>query len=138
MTTAALTTTPERLPYVGPTLRSIVAQHGVEWVLLLVESDLVDDAKAATAPYEKVKVCPVPNIGPGKKHLTRCFFEPDEIVVTFDDDHCYLPDHAAQLISAVETGSVAGFVGQRNDLSTVLEGPADWINGAQSWAYRAG
>ena len=135
MITGTLTTTPERLPYLANTLRSIECQVDVDRVLLLVENSLLSVAdKLAT---DIIEVHEVSDIGPGKKHLGPLFCEPNEIIVTFDDDHIYECDHAKKLVSTVNTGKVAGFVGLTKEYVRVFEGRADWLNGAQGWAYLA-
>lgn len=138
MIVAALTTMRSRVPYLRETLDSLVGQRMVDRVLLLAEPELCGLIEVVIRGCF-VELHEVEDIGPGKKHLATRLCSPSDVIVTFDDDHVYEPDHASRLVYALrETDKVCGFFGCQLDGSDVREGPADFLSGAQSWAYRAG
>lgn len=139
MIVASLTTHEPRAAFLAPTLDSILAQIGVERVVLNVHEACVPLLRGVPCD-PKVEVHVVEDIGPGKKHLAPLVCRPDDVIVTFDDDHIYRDDHTVHLVAEViEHERVASYRGYRiDDWSPVKEGPAHALDGKTSWAYRAG
>lgn len=138
MRVASLTTFAPRAAHIRPSLDSVCAQDGIDRVLLLVAACDRDQA-GKTARDTRAELHVVADIGPGRKHLAAGLCEPDDIIVTFDDDHEYEPQHARTLTRWVESSdSVCGFVGHRLNGDTIDHGFAAFLSGAQGWAYRAG
>lgn len=137
MIVASLTTWEPRVALVGPAVAAACALAGVDRVIVLVAPQV----RALAVPHvygTRAELHVVEDIGPGKKHLAPDYCAPDDLLVTLDDDFCYAPDHAQALAAHVEhTGCVCGFQGHTLDGGTVDEGPADYLGGLCSWAYRA-
>lgn len=135
---AAVTTHEPRSPYIRPSVESILAQEGVDRVVLLVGNALVERVVKQVLSGLSLDIVQVEDIGPGKKHLAPC--DPDDTIVTFDDDKVYDPSHAQALVQEMERSGLAtgalGFLATL-PLKTVRSGPCDLLHGEVGIAYRA-
>ncbi len=138
---ASVATYEKRVDYIRPTVESIVAQRGVDRVLVMTGSQGVQERAREVCVGLPVECAVVNEIGPGKKHLAPLLLlEPSDIVVTFDDDRIYDPGHAEVLTSALEASDgPTGLIGYlaASPVVLVLNGPCDFLHGEYGWAYRA-
>jgi len=137
---AAVTTHEPRSPHIRPAVESILAQVGVDRVLLLVGNPLVLKVTEQVLEGLSLDILQVEDIGPGKKHLAAAHCSSGDTVVTFDDDKVYAPGHAAALVAEMQrSGLTTGMLGFRATLplKTVRSGPCDLLHGEVGIAYQA-
>jgi hypothetical protein len=136
-----LTTHRKRVFDIRDTLESIVAQSGLDQVLLLPGDWFTYEAAEPIIDGLGVQMQVVEDIGPGTKHLAGVVLEPGEhVIVTFDDDVIYAPGHVSTLLAALEgSSSPVGFNGFRATKPIIERvrdgGDCNFLNGETSWAY---
>lgn len=137
---AALTTYEPRSSYIRPSIESILAQVGVDRVLLLVGNPLVFKTVTNVLDGLDLDIVQVEDIGPGKKHLASAYCGSGDTIVTFDDDKIYNSKHASALVDEMNrSGLTTGMLGFKATLplKTVRSGVCDLLHGEVGIAYQA-
>lgn len=148
MITVSLTTTKERLPYIGPVLDSLSNQSFVpDCILLHLPKD-----HGGNIPMSVLNKCSIQNIdydyGPLTKLVAPLKTTFEGIIVTADDDLYYPPHWLEGLVNYIEglPDTAFGYRGKILDSPTYKEStctyakfnqPVDIITGTWGVAYRA-